>query len=126
MSANDPPQAVINVAAEIARFFDDSSLAGGQEPELALILGGVAVGKTRLRRERYSRGYVVVDAGDIFIKLSRNQYLDFPSSLESPLEIIGAAVAQRAVQERRNIVCELIGADLEPLQRLSQTFKSIG
>ncbi|MGH9961369.1 MAG: zeta toxin family protein [Pyrinomonadaceae bacterium] len=117
---------VADVDKEVNAAFDESSLVKGDTPELALILGGVAVGKTRFRRKRYGRGYVSVDAGDIFIKLSRDANFDFPSHLEKPMEVIGSSIACRAVRERRNIVVELIGAEFEPVDRLIDTYKCLG
>jgi GTPase SAR1 family protein len=49
-----------------------------EKPKLVLILGAVAVGKTTLRRQKYTSGYTHIDAGDIFIELSKGEYYDFP------------------------------------------------
>ncbi|MFH0342905.1 MAG: zeta toxin family protein [Chromatiales bacterium] len=119
-------EALTDIEAEVNAAFDESPLVEGNTPALALIMGGAAVGKTRFRRKRYARGYVVVDAGDIFIKLSRGGTFDFPSHLEKPMEVIGSSIARRAVRERRNIVVELIGAEFEPVDRLIDTYKSLG
>lgn len=91
-----------------------------------LIIGAVAVGKTRHRRANYASGYVVVDAGDIFISLSRGRYLDFPSTLEAPMESIGTMVARRAVAENRSIVSEVTATTPEPLMALIDAMTSIG
>ena len=93
-----------DTADEVNRFFDNSSLSGDGPPQFAVVCGPTASGKTRHRREKYANGYVVVDATDVFIRLSRGKYIDFPSFLEEPMDIIGTAIAKRAIQERRNIV----------------------
>lgn len=49
---------------EVERFFDDSSYADDEPPRFVLILGPTGVGKSRLRKERYATGYVLLDAGD--------------------------------------------------------------
>jgi len=116
----------IDVGAEIDRYFDDSSVPINAVPCIVLLLGGVAVGKTTIRKERYGTGYVVVDAADIFISLSRGEYLPFPGPLEEPMELIGALVAEKAIQERRHIVTELIGAEFEPVKALIDSMKAIG
>ena len=116
----------VDIAVEVNRFFNDSSLANGAPLQFALVLGPIATGKTRHRREKYSQGYVVVDAADIFISLSRGQYIDFPSSLEEPLDIIGATVARRAIQERRHIVTEIIGHEEAPTHQLIDAIVAIG
>lgn len=117
---------ITDVTAEVERCFDDSSLAQGEQPKLVLITGGVAVGKSRMRRARYAHGYVNVDAGDIFIRLSRGRYIAFPSFLEEPMNMIGLMVTAQAVQERRHIVCELIGAEVEPMEKLIETYRALG
>src|SRR5712691_2963554 len=83
---------------ETNRFFDKSSLPGDGSPQIVIVCGPTATGKTRYRRQKYASGYVVVDAADIFISLSRGEYIDFPSFLEQPMDTIGAAVAKRAMK----------------------------
>lgn len=72
--------------AEIDRYFDDTSLAGIESPGAVIIAGGVATGKTTLRRTEYSTGYVLLDAAEIFLvyakastwtspALSKNQWI---------------------------------------------------
>ena len=88
-------------------------------------MGGVAVGKTRYRRQQYSHGYVVLDAGEIFLNLSNGQYFDFPSVLEDQMQRIGSALAYQALSERRPIVCELIGDQQEATQAMMKAAKSL-
>lgn len=116
----------IDITAEVERYFDDSSKPGNGEPKLVVVMGPVAVGKSRLRRERFSKHCVTVDAGDIFIQLSRGRYIPFPSFLEEAMDMGGNLVAHQAVQERRNIVCELIGVEVEPVKKLMDAFRSLG
>jgi hypothetical protein len=105
------PPFKVDVAAEVERFFDDTSLAGQGTPRFVLLLGGVSSGKTYTRRRRYARGFVIVDAAEIFISLSRGGYYDFPDGLAGPLETIGSLVALRAVAERRHVVTEMLATD---------------
>src|SRR5712691_11740252 len=109
---------MIDIIAEIQRFFAEPIASKGPSPKLALVVGGTAVGKTRYRRKNYGPEYIVLDAADIFINLNRGQYFDFPSILEEPMEIVGASVARRAVRERRNIVTEIIGHEYGPTKDL--------
>ena len=117
---------ITDVMAEAEHFFDPSSLSHSEQPKLVLITGGVAVGKSRMRRASYAHGYVNLDAGDIFIRLSRGRYIAFPSFLEEPMDMIGRIVAAQAVQERRHIVCEGIGAEVEPMTTLIETYRALG
>lgn len=99
----------INIGQEIDRFFDNSSIPTNGQPELVLILGPACAGKTTLRRQQYSSGYVLIDAAEIFLSLSRGNYFEFGEAFEEPMEFIGSAIAQRAIKERRNIVTEMTG-----------------
>jgi hypothetical protein len=116
----------IEVGAEIERYFDDTSRSNESGPHFVLLMGGVATGKTTLRRQRYSKGYVVVDAAEIFGRFSQGAYLPFPDALQDPMEIIGSRVAKQAVHERRHIVTEIIGATVEPVKYLIDTMKNAG
>jgi len=108
----------IDTQAETNRFFDDSSISTNQQPQAVVITGGVAAGKTTMRREKYSKGYVVLDACEIFLNLCRGQYQDFPGKLEEQMELIGNSVARRIFHERRNFVTEIIGADYDSVKQL--------
>jgi hypothetical protein len=116
----------IDVGQEADRYFDDSSKSNAGTPKLVLVMGGVAAGKTTLRKAKFSNGFVLVDAGDIFIRLSRGGYFDFPGHLEAPMHAVGALVAARAVKERRNIVTEIIGSDSGRTLTLIETMKAAG
>jgi hypothetical protein len=111
---------------EVDRFFDDSSLASGAAPCLVVVMGAPCVGKTTFRREQLPAGHVVLDAGEIFLHLSRGDLYPFPGAFQEPMELMGRLVARRAVSERRHIVMELIGAEAEPLEALLKAMKAIG
>ena len=116
----------IDVRAEVDRYFDESSLPRGKEPRIVVLMGGVAAGKTTVRKQRFATGYVLVDAAEIFLALSRGEFFPFPDAFEQPMHIIGSRVARRAIAERRHIVTELIGADLEPTKDLIDAVLAIG
>lgn len=116
----------VNIKKEIGRFFDDSSRTATEAPQLVLILGGICTGKTWLRKQRYARGYVVIDAADIFLSLSGNASYDFPSVLEEPMELIGRLVARQALHERRNIVTEMTGDQFEETSTVIDAMTSLG
>lgn len=115
-----------DVATEIDRYFDASSVPHGEEPQIIILMGGPACGKTTIRKQRYSTGYVLVDAAEIFLSLSRGEFFPFPEAFEEPMNIIGSLVARRAIAERRHIVTELIGSDYEATKALIDAFLTIG
>lgn len=100
---------MIDLGKEVARFFDDSSIPASGQPEFVLILGPVCSGKTTFRRQNFSKGYVLIDAAEIFLNLSNGEYFEFGEAFGEPMEIIGGMIAKRALEERRNIVTEMIG-----------------
>jgi hypothetical protein len=116
----------VDLNAEVESYFDATSESKGKKPVLEIVMGGPAVGKSTLRKKKFSKGYVLVDAADVFIRLSKGQSLDFPDDLEEPMEMVGAMIAHRAVAERRHIVTELIGADYEATVHLIEAMRSIG
>jgi len=116
----------IDVEAEVDRYFDDSSVPRGDGPRIVMLMGGVAVGKTTIRKQRFARGYVLVDAAEIFLSLSRGEVFTFPEAFEQEMNVIGGRVARRAISERRNIVTELIGADYEATKQLIDAMLAVG
>lgn len=115
-----------DLATEVDRYFDDASLAHGAQPHIIILMGGPAAGKTTIRKQRYTIGYVVVDASEVFLSLSRGEDFDFPGPFEDMMNLIGPLIADRAIQERRHIVTELIGADFEPTKALIDAMVAIG
>lgn len=116
----------IDLNTEVDRLFDDSSVVGSGNPKAVVLMGGVAAGKTYLRTRNYSRGYVLIDAAEIFHHLSRGDgTLDFPDALKEPLELIGPLVTKRALSERRNIVTEIIGAELGHTKELIDSLNAL-
>jgi hypothetical protein len=79
-----------------------------------------------IRKQRYSTGYVLIDAVDIFLSLSRGEFSPFPDGLQEPMDLIGRLVTRRALSERRNTVTAVIGSEAEPAQRLLDALRSIG
>ena len=117
---------VFDINAQVDRFFDDASVPAGQ-PVCVLLMGGTGSGKTTIRQERYATGYALLDAATIFISLTGPTYFDFPhADFEMPLNAIGSAVAERAIRERRNLVVEFIGADVDPMKRVIEALTACG
>lgn len=114
------------IAAELLRIVSQAEPTPHGTPVAVVLMGGVAAGKTTLRKKNYGIGYVVIDAADIFLSLSPEQGLDFPDALVGPMEQIGSAVAVKALSEKRSVVTEIIGADQDRTADLIEALKSIG
>lgn len=115
-----------DLQAEVARFFDDSSLASGSDPRFVLLLGGTGSGKSRLRKERYSTGFVLLDAGAIFMNLGGEDYDFDDERFQEPMNQVGLRVAERAITERRNIVTEMTGHLYEDTKSVIDAMLSAG
>jgi dephospho-CoA kinase len=117
----------IDMKSEMDRLFDDSSLAHDDSPKAVIIMGPIAAGKTTIRIKEYSRGFVLIDAAEMFHHMSRdNAFLDFPDAFLEPLATIGPIIARRAVAERRHIVTEIVGADYTLVDNLISALQSAG
>ena len=74
------------------------------QPEFIIVMGGACTGKTTFRKSKYSTGYVNIDAGEIFIELSKGEYYDFPSHLEEKMNQIGIEKMRESILKGENIV----------------------
>lgn len=116
-----------DIGAEINRYFDEFDDSEIFDPTAVILTGGVAVGKTTIRKEKYSEGYVLIDAAQVFHNLcGDNVGLNFPDDLKEILEFVGNQVTRRALAERRHIVTEIIGADVEPTLSLTSSLIALG
>lgn len=116
----------LDLNKEVDRFFDDSQLTKEEKPRMVIFLGGIAAGKTTMRRQEFGSGYVVVDAGEVFLNLCKDQSLPFPGHYEEAMNKVGGWIAFRAIEERRNIVVELIGADREITEEFFEVMNGAG
>jgi len=117
---------IIDVNSEVNKFFDESSESRGESPKFVLITGVTGAGKTTLRREKYKKGYVNLDAADIYISVGKGELFEVSEEEEKKLEMIGSLIAKRAIAEKRNIVTEIIGASQHAIESFMQPFLSIG
>ena len=129
--ADDEVLRVVEVSLDeaVEAAFDDSSRSDGPvptPPRFVLVCGTPASGKTRLRHAKYARGYVSVDAGDIFRRLPDHEAMDFPGEHAWMVDAIGSAVAARALEERRHVVTEVFGLDQPATVELIEAMKAAG
>ena len=83
-----------------------------EKPQLILILGGVAAGKSTLRKQKYDNGYVFVDAGAIYLRLTDNETKKV-DRIEDYCQFVGNIILATAITKKKNIVVELIGDNKE-------------
>jgi hypothetical protein len=96
------------------------------QPDAVIYMGGVAAGKSTLRRRDHGIGFVPIDAAALFLRICAGKRMDFPGELDEVIEFIGTLIAVRALNERRPVVTEIIGDDETDTVVLMQALKSIG
>ena len=96
-----------------------------QDPKVVIVIGDICSGKSTYINKKYSKNYINIDAGKIFIELSNGEYYDFPSHLESKMNEIGLDKLKTAIRKKEDIVVEVIGNKPELLEELIEQIKSI-
>ena len=109
----------------LLKIIEDFCVRGKQEkiPQFLVIMGGTGVGKTTIRKTTYADGWVIADPNDIFqaVKKTIGPEGDIPYVYFAGVEIV-----RRAINERRNILIEVIGDKLEPLKKVLDGMEAIG
>jgi len=107
----------------VDEYFTDESFARDGKPNATFVVGQLCAGKTTYRMEHCARDFVLVDAGDVYLKLNNGSWADFGKNMESDMKQVCFAIAARAVMQRRNIVCELV-VDSEDVVKVFQAVQN--
>ncbi len=121
-----PDSARIDVEREVSRFFELPDLKPSDSPKAVLLVGPVCTGKTTLRNSDYSSGFVLLDAGEIFLNLTGSTEPRFPGSLEEKIMMIGRRIFIEATNRRYNLVTEVLGTDSDVLIAALEAIKAYG
>ena len=92
----------------VNQYFTDESFAREGKPKATFVIGQLCAGKTTYRRKHCGKDFVLVDAGDVYLKLNNGSWVDFGKNMVSNMKQVCFAIAARAVMQKRNIVCELV------------------
>ncbi len=115
---------VVDVDMESVKFFDDSSFPRGEIPKLVIVVGGNGAGKTTHIHEKFSKGYVIINAEEIYRNIK--VFDDFGEVSQKLVNEIGELIAYRAINERRNIVLEMIADKVGSLDPIIGAMTAIG
>ncbi len=111
-------------APKIMQYLKEGSKS--EEPELVIIMGPVAGGKSSHIRENYvSAGYVWIDMARIFFDLQSQTGIKLNRRTQL-INFIGVVTLDLALLEKRNIVIELVGDELERIDSLLEVMKANG
>jgi hypothetical protein len=109
--------------AIVEQYFTDESLARDGKPKATFVVGQLCAGKTTYRKKHCVRDFVLVDAGDVYLKLNNGSWADFGKNMVSDMKQVCFAIAARAVMQQRNIVCELV-VDSEDVVKVFQAVRN--
>ena len=115
----------VKVAApKIMEYLKEGSKS--EKPELVIIMGPVAGGKSSHIRDNYvSAGYVWIDMARIFFDLQSQTGIKLNRRTQL-INFIGVVTLDLALLEKRNIVIELVGDELERIDTLIDAMKAHG
>jgi hypothetical protein len=77
-------------------------------PKLVILMGGVGAGKTTIRRQKYSNGFVHFDFGEYFVIFSKKFGENNPK-LTGYTAIACDLILKECLSQKKNIVIEIIG-----------------
>jgi len=83
-----------------------------ENPKIVIVSGGTGSGKTTIRKKDFDDGYVFIDAGAIYLKLTENETKKSDKDA-GYCRIIGDMIITTAIEQKKNIVIEIIGDKIE-------------
>lgn len=95
----------------------DELLAKGdhsQEPNFIIMCGGVGSGKSTIRKQKYNEGYVVIDAGEVYLKLTDNEKNKI-DKIDAFIDFVGSFLVSEAIEKKKNIVIEVLLDKQQPI-----------
>lgn len=95
-----------------------------EKPKFVVLGGPIGVGKTTIRREKYSEGYVMIDSEDAFQAVKK--FENDPEQTHLYLQVLGMELVARAIAERRNIIIEVLLDTVDPIQAIIEKMKGVG
>ncbi len=105
----------------INSFFKDKT----QKNEAIFLIGTICSGKTKYRNENLSKNYVILDAGEIYLKLYHSSD-GFGEHLNEELLYIGNQITQRILKNRYSFVVELSPKYYKDIIKITKKLKEMG
>ena len=109
---------------EVARLFWENGVSE-KPPKLVIVMGGVGAGKTTIRRQQFSKGFVNFDIGDIYTAFKEafgKEYARLPQYVMVATDM----VFKESIEAKKNIVIEIIGDSYEAITPVIDKMKESG
>ena len=94
-------------------------------PKFVIFMGGVGSGKTTTRRQQFTNGYVHFDSGEINNAIKK-EVGEYNPKLESYVIWTCGKILQECLNEKKNIVIEIIGDNKEVIESVAGGMKKLG
>jgi len=99
--------------------------ATSDNPQFAILMGGVGSGKTTTRKKDYSDGYVQFDYGEIQIAV-QNFFGEDNINISGFTSLACLLLLNEAISQKKNMVIEVIGDDKYPLEPVIDGMIALG
>ena len=109
---------------EIAKTFFEK-VSSAQPPSFVILMGGIGSGKTAIRREKFSEGYVNFDSGEINKAVEDSVGKDNPRLMDYSWLAMDI-ILKECILEKKNIVIEIIGDNYDQITPVIDKMKEIG
>lgn len=111
---------IINLAR---RFIEKG--ATEKPPKFVIIAGGVGAGKTTVRRQDFTNGYVNFDFGEIFNAVKK-KFGEENSRLSEYATLASNLILSESLSGLKNIVIEIIGENKELIETVMNKMQELG
>lgn len=112
---------------KISRIIDHfvSNGISSEAPYLVIIMGDIGAGKTTLRRQKYSQGYVNFEFGEICKAVKKEFPEDHPKLFDYSL-FTNFMILQESIKSKRNIVVEILGDNKDLIDPVIKKMLEVG
>lgn len=110
--------------AEIARPFWEKGVSDNP-PNFVILMGGVGVGKTTIRRQQFGNSYAHFDFGEIYIAVKKVMEKSDPKFIRYAV-IASDVIFKKIINDKKNIVIEIIGDSVDLITPVINKMREIG
>lgn len=113
----------LKVGSVAKSFFE--KIPSSNPPKFVVLMGGIASGKTTIRRAEFSKDYVNLDFGEVDTALRNFMGKGHPRGIEYCM-LACDIILKECVLEKKNMIIEIIGDNYNQLAPVLEKMKEIG